>query len=235
MSTHQHGTLLVIGSGPGIGNHVGGLFAAQGFNRVILLARNEERLKQDKRDVESKAGRSGISVETIQVNISDKSALQNALKQVEKIGGEIECVFFNAARILPGKILSEPVETIEEDFQTTIIALYMVAQWAMPRLQAVATSSSTAKPSLIVTNSLLPADPEPALFSLSLVKAAQRNLVISMAKTFEPDGVHVGLITVGGVVAPENKYLNPTYIAEKTWEFFDQKKEARKLEVEIVE
>jgi len=234
MSTHQHGTLLVIGSGPGIGNHVGGLFAAQGFSRVILLARNEERLKQDKKDVESKAGRSGISVETIQVNISDKSALKNALKQVEEIGGEIESVFFNAARILPGKILSEPVETIEEDLQTTIIALYMVAQWAMPRLQAFAASSPAAKPSLIVTNSLLPADPEPTLFSLSLVKAAQRNLVISMAKTFEPE-VHVGLITVGGVVAPENKYLNPTYIAEKTWEFFDQKKEARTLEVEIVE
>ncbi|KAF2490448.1 NAD(P)-binding protein [Lophium mytilinum] len=232
MSSQEQRTVLVIGSGPGIGNHVGATFAAQGFNRVILLARNAERIKKDKKDVESKSGRSGISVETIQADISNKAALKDALNQVEKVGGNIECVFFNAARILPAEILSEPVDTIEEDVNTTIIALYQVAQWAIPRLEALAASSSSVKPSLLVTNSFLAADPLPFLFSLSLVKAAQRNLVISLAKTFESKGIRVGLVTVGGAVAPENKHLNPTYIAEKIWGFFDQ---GKGLEVEIVE
>lgn len=69
--------------------------------------------------------------------------------------------FFDAVRIVPGELL-ESVETIEEDFKvcafvsfdlrfhaninlkTTNIALYIVAQWAIPRLQALSASSAAA-------------------------------------------------------------------------------------------
>jgi hypothetical protein len=53
------------------------------------------------------------------------------------------------------------------------MALYRVAQWAMPRLQKFAESNASAKPTLLVTNSAPPWDPIPQLLSLSLVKAAQ--------------------------------------------------------------
>ncbi|OCK89697.1 uncharacterized protein K441DRAFT_734769 [Cenococcum geophilum 1.58] len=110
--------------------------------------------------------------------------------------------FFNAARIVLGGLL-ESVETIEENFETTNIALYIVAQWAIPRLRALSASSAAAKSSLLVTNSLLYANPIPQLFSLSLVKAAQCSLVMSLAKTFNSSGIHIALVTVGGAVAPE--------------------------------
>lgn len=160
--------------------------------------------------------------------------------------------FFNAARIVPGE-LSESAETIEGDFKvcafvsfdlrfhanttlkTTNIALYIVAQWVIPRLQALSASSAAAKPSLLVTNSLLYANSIPQLFSLSLVKAAQCSLVMSLAKTFNSSGIHVALMTVGGAVAPENKSLNPRNIADQTWEPFDQEKDAWSWETEILE
>lgn len=75
-----------------------------------------------------------------------------------------------------------------------------------------------------MTNSFLYRDPLPEVFSLTITKAAQRSLVEMMAQTFAPQGVHVGLISVGGPVAPEKKVLNPTNIAEKTWEFFENGK-----------
>jgi hypothetical protein len=78
------------------------------------------------------------------------------------------------------------------------------------------------KPALLVTNSALPWDPVPQLLSLSLVKAAQRNMVQSFNRAFADRGVHVGLISVEGQVAPENKVLNPTTIAEKTVEFWER-------------
>jgi len=235
MSTRHYGTLVVIGSGPGIGNHVAAAFAAKGFNHIVLLARNEERLEQDKAVIVSKAGKPDIFIDTIKVDISDATALQGALRKLEKVEHAIECIFFNAARVVPGELLLESVETIEEDFKTTNIALYIVAQWAIPRLQALAASSTPATPSLLVTNSLLYADPIPQLFSLSLVKAAQRSLVMSLAKTFNSSGIHIALITVGGDVAPENKHLNPRNIADQTWELFDQEKDTWGWEVEILE
>jgi NAD(P)-dependent dehydrogenase (short-subunit alcohol dehydrogenase family) len=70
---------------------------------------------------------------------------------------------------------------------------------------------------------------------LSLTKAAQRNLTESLAKVYGPQGVHVGLIIVGGPVAPENKKLNPAHIAERTWELYGQEKDKWTLEVDIRE
>lgn len=110
-----------------------------------------------------------------------------------------------------------------------------MAQWCVPKFQALAKSNPAAKPSLLVTNSVLYKDPVPAVFSLTLTKAAQRAMVECLYQTFKNSGVHCGLISVGGEVAPENKTLNPDNIAQKTWAFFDQPKESWELEVEIME
>jgi hypothetical protein len=75
-----------------------------------------------------------------------------------------------------------------------------------------------------VTNSHFPWDPSPQFISLSLTKASQRNLVQSYSLAFPDSGVHIGLVSVEGAVAPENKNLNPVNIAQKTWEFFESGK-----------
>lgn len=75
----------------------------------------------------------------------------------------------------------------------------------------------------------------PELFSLSLVKTAQRNLVQSLHAAYKPEGIHVGSILVGGIVSPEAKELNPTRIAEVTWDLFEQSRENMALEVTIYE
>jgi len=79
---------------------------------------------------------------------------------------------------------------------------------------------------------LLWRDPFPMFFSLSLVKASQRNLVESLRLSFP--GVHVALLNVGGQVSKEDKYLNPTAIAEKFWELYAQEKEAWTLDLDVL-
>jgi hypothetical protein len=107
-------------------------------------------------------------------------------------------------------------------FQTTTLALYIIAQHYIPKLQAVAKANSSLKPALLVTNSHLPWDPAPQLLSLSIVKASQRNMVQSFKRAFDDSGVQIGLISVEGVVAPENKVLNPVTIAERTVAFWEK-------------
>jgi hypothetical protein len=77
--------------------------------------------------------------------------------------------------------------------------------------------------------------PMPELFSLSLVKAAQRSLVQSLDMVYRTKGVHIALISVGSYVAPSQKNCNPENIAKKTWELFEQKKEDWTGEIEIEE
>lgn len=46
-------------------------------------------------------------------------------------------------------------------------------------------------------------------------------MVQSFNRAFSEAGVHIGLISVGGAVKPENKVLNPKTIAERTVTFWE--------------
>jgi len=240
MASHpQRGALIVIGSGPGIGNHVAALFASRGFSRVVLIARNSERLQKDKEMVLDQVGKDSVSVDTIRCDISESSSLSEAIRQIDQLQISTECVFFNAARVAYSKLLEFPAEEIEQDFRVRLFArrypAHLLTMCAVPRLLDLSAKEASSKPSLLVTNSLVYKDPIPDLFSLCLTKSAQRNLVVSMAKIYNTKGIHVGLISVGGRVETEAKHLNPKNIAERTWGLFDQDRDSWDLEVEILE
>ncbi|KAF2273868.1 NAD(P)-binding protein [Westerdykella ornata] len=211
-------TIVVFGSGPGIGSHVAAQFASQGFTHIILLARNEKRLQEDKGAVVK--ANPDAKVDILTVDLEDIKSIPAVLKQIDNLTTAVDVVFFNAAIIRFAEPLKAPVEELEQDFKITNLALYVVAQWAVPKLQQHAKDSPSAKPALIVTNSHLPWDPIPQLLSLSLTKASQANMVKSFHVAFSGSGVHFGLIRVEGIVDPQNKVLNPRTIAEKTWEFY---------------
>ncbi|KAL3470102.1 hypothetical protein BJX99DRAFT_57311 [Aspergillus californicus] len=236
MSTDNR-LLVLIGSGPGIGRAVASRFAQQHFDRIALIARNAQRLKED-RDavlVVAESAKRDVEVQTWQVDINNVEKLQTALNEISEFGS-LECLYFNAARVAGSTLLEFPIEGIEEDLRVSIVALYAATQWAMPILLKKAQSQpKDSKPSLLVTNSLLPMSPIPQVFSLSMVKAAQANLVKSLEKEFSPQGVHVGLVAVGGIVAPDHKAWNPTNVAEQAWKLFAQKPEEWTGQVTIYE
>ncbi|KUJ13098.1 putative short-chain alcohol dehydrogenase [Mollisia scopiformis] len=221
-------TLLMIGSGPGIGLSTASLFASKKFSKVALISRNKERLVTDREAVLAAA--KNTDVKTWVADVVDSEKYKNVLKEVEEWSGEgVDCVIFNAARVEPSTLLEFPEEEIVKDFMTTNIALYTTAQWALPLLSKM---KEEQKPSFLVTSSLLWKQPVPFVFSLSLVKASQRNLVETMKMTF-PD-IHIALLNVGGVVSPEDTYLNPPAIAEKFWELYAQEKSAWTFDLEIL-
>lgn len=122
--------------------------------------------------------------------------------------------------------------TVADRGQTTNLGLYVAAQWAIPLLKDTASGTS---PSFFVTSTTqLYKEPVPDLVSLSLVKSAQRSLVLSLHAKFGTE-VHIALLSVGGVVAPDKKNLSPDNIADKAWDLYKQPKSAWARETEIHE
>jgi NAD(P)-dependent dehydrogenase (short-subunit alcohol dehydrogenase family) len=212
-------TLLVVGSGPGIGRAVTALFASKRYTNVVLLARRTESLATEKAAVE--ASSPGVNVKVYAVDVTDPVAVAKALDDADAAFGKPETVFFNAARVLPSAFFEHDVKEIEYDLKINVSALYLLAARYIPHLVSLAKEGDN-KPALLVTSSALPQHPIPQLFALSLVKAAQRNLVQSLNLTYAPEGVHVGVINVAGQVSPEDPVRNPTNIAEQTWKWFEQ-------------
>ncbi len=252
-------TIVVVGSGPGIGRSVTSLFASKRYNNVALIARRAEQLELERRALKGTVGPQ-VNVRTYAVDIADDEAFLKALQSVEAELGKPECVFFNAARVLPSHLLSHDVKDIEYDFkacnpccdhepdtagkhqetladscirQINVSALYTCAQRVIPQLIDLAKVDKAAMPALIVTSSMLPQHPIPQLFALSLAKAAQRNLMQSLAATYSNQGVHLGLINVSGQVSLTDDVLNPTNIAAKSWEWCVQSKDHPTFEVVI--
>lgn len=86
-------------------------------------------------------------------------------------------------------------------------------------------------PSFLVTSGLLHDEPIPILFSLSIVKAAQRTLVLSLQRLY-PD-IHVALLLIGGGVSFEEEVRNPANIAEDLWKLYAQEKSKWAVEVTL--
>lgn len=144
--------------------------------------------------------------------------------------GAPEVVVYNAARINSGTLGQYTPADILEDFKIPNLGLCTTASVLVPHLQALAKSRPDAHPTLFVTSSPLIHQPSAPVFSLSMAKAAQANLVKLLAA--ENEGVvHVALVTVGGQVTPEEKVTNPSNIATKFWELYEQKKGSWQFEM----
>jgi short-subunit dehydrogenase len=232
MSAYTNNILLVLGSGPGIGNAVAAHFASKRFNRIALLARNETRLLSDAESVRRAAADHNVEVRTWSVDLGKIDALTKVLAKVAA-WGTVEMVFFNAARVVGSKFFETPIEEIRYDFEITNIALYEVSRWAYPTLKALAAQDSSAKPMILVTNSGLWIAPMAELFTLSLTKAAQRNLVESLSQIAVKDDIHVALLSPMGMVTPEMKNRNPKNIASKAWDLYAEEKGHWSLETQI--
>lgn len=111
-------TLLVIGSGPGIGIHVAIAFGKRDFSNIILLSRNEEHLERDKERLVRIIGNHAVNVTTQQVDIADDAKLRHVLAHIAE-SMTVDCVFFNAARVAPSQMFDFPVEEIKRDFDVS--------------------------------------------------------------------------------------------------------------------
>jgi hypothetical protein len=113
----------------------------------------------------------------------------------------------------------------------TNLALYETAKWAVPLLKENAVEDRS--PSLLVTSTTqLWREPVPALVALSMVKSAQRALVLSLNSHYGND-IHIGLVSVGGVVDPDKKNLSPDNIAEQAYALYRQPRDKWEREIEI--
>lgn len=113
-------TLLILGSGPGIGVAIASNFSVRGFTHIALVSRDSTRLAKDQDTVLDAIQERGYScqVKTWTCDLADFAALERVLGEVEGFG-EVEVVVFNAARVAGKGPLEEGVESIEGDFRVS--------------------------------------------------------------------------------------------------------------------
>jgi NAD(P)-dependent dehydrogenase (short-subunit alcohol dehydrogenase family) len=208
---------IIIGAGPGIGASVAQRLAREGL-AVAVLARSRATVDSALASLDAiRADSVGVTAD-----VTDEQALRAALDEVVDRLGVPEVLVYNAA-------------LIQSDALGELTAQQQLDAWAVNVVGAITAvahlgpaMAHAGRGTILLTGGM--PEPVPEATSLSLGKAGVRALAHLLAREYEPAGVHVATVTVGGTVAPGSAF-DPDEIAETYWRLHTQAPGAWEREV----
>lgn len=220
---------VIIGVGPGTGAAVAERFSEAGY-RVVLGARNEEQLAEIALGLESAVVRP--------VDASDPAALATMLESVEAELGRIDILVYNASGGGFKNLDDATVEDLETGWRVTALGLFAAAKAVTPGMQARGAGC------IIVTGATASLRGGPNALPFAQAKAAQRSIAESLARQLGPQGIHVALVVIDGVInlkrtreampdKPDSFFLKPAEIAETYFRIATQGRSAWSFLVDL--
>jgi NAD(P)-dependent dehydrogenase (short-subunit alcohol dehydrogenase family) len=207
MRKHMPGA-IVIGAGPGIGTSVARRFAGAGLP-VSVLARSRATVDGALAALaDAPAGTLGLTAD-----VTDEVALRAALDQAVARFGVPDVLVYNAALIQRDRVGDLSAAQHLEAWAVNVVGAITAVAHLGPAM------ARAGRGTILLTGGM--PEPLPDVTSLSLGKAGVRALAESLARAYEPAGVHVATVTVAGTVAPGSAF-DPDEVAEEYWRLHTQ-------------
>jgi len=206
--------LYIIGAGPGIAQGVAEKFGSEGYE-IVLFARNEARLQTQVASLH----KAGISASYYLTDAGQTDNLRISILKAVSEKGSPTILHYNAASMKMVNILEESADSLVADFRLT-------AANALTAVKAVKDSmKGNPDATILLTGGGFAMYPSSDFGSLSVGKAAVRNLGQSLFRALKVDGIHVGTVTVCGMVSADDAKYSPKAIAEQFWKLHNSREE----------
>lgn len=204
MATETKRPVIVVAAGPGVGLAVAKRFSRDG-HPAALIARRPAALGQMTADIAEIGG----TARGYAVDVTDMTALSDALARIVAEMGAPEVLVWNGGRWVETPALALDPATLETDLRLTTVGALVAAQAVTPAMEAAGGGS------ILVTGGGLALAPHygGAVPALTAGKAAVRALVHAAASEFATRRIHLGTVTIAGQVAPGGPF-DPDRIAE---------------------
>lgn len=207
MSAPERRLVLVAGAGAGLGAACLRRFAAEG-RKAIGLARSEPDPALGDLDIR-------------RCDLADPAATRAAIEAVIAEHGAPETVIHNTSHLVIKPFLDLAPEEIEATWRAMVLTAAHLAQAALPAMVA------AGRGTLIFSGATASLRGGARFAALASPKFALRGLAQSLAREFQPQGVHVAHVILDGIIdsarsrarhnlEPE-KMMNPAEIAEVYW------------------
>lgn len=219
----------VVGVGPGNGAAFARRFAKDGYS-VALLARNAGYLDDLKASIDGAAA--------YPCDATDPDAVESSFKAIARDLGPVDVLLYNAGSGVFATVEQTTPESFELSWRINTMGLFLTAQQVIPAMKEKGAGS------IIVTGATASLRGGANFAAFASAKAAQRNLTQSMARHLGPQGIHVALVIVDGMVdlprtrkmmpdAPEERFLKPDDIAESVYFLSQQAPSAWTFEFDV--
>ena len=183
--------VVVVGAGPGVSGSLARLYAAEGWS--VGLVGNDEAVLAD-----LAATLAGVQVERRVADVSDPVAGRQAVAGVAERLGRVDVLHVNPSAYREADPLHLAVEDLLDDVRLGVGVLLTAVQAAHPWMGPGARVSAT--------GSMAADEPNHVAASLGVQKAGLRNLVLSLDRTLQAEGMRAVSITVRGALAKEGTF-----------------------------
>jgi short-subunit dehydrogenase len=179
-------TALVTGASSGIGQSFARRLAAEGFLKIVLVARREERLLQLQAELEAKEGCTCV---VVALDLAATGAAQSLVQSLEALGvSEVDVVINNAGFGLLGPLESLPIDKASSMVDLNCRAVVEIAHAFLPGMK------KRGRGAMIITSSVVGAVPTPWFSVYAATKAF--DLYLGEALHAECQGSGVDVLTV---------------------------------------
>jgi short-subunit dehydrogenase len=186
-------TIAVVGAGPGIGMSVAKRFGREGFN-VAVIARNTESLEK----LVQELGNLGIDAAAFRADVLDRVGLVAALQEVTTRFGSIDVLEYSPTPGFESMRGPRDIDVENEQFHLDLQVLGAIAavRTVLPAMLERQTGS------LLFTTAASAQHPAAITASFGVAAGALLNYVRLLHKGLSVSGIHVGLVSVAGLVVP---------------------------------
>lgn len=206
--------IIIVGAGPNFSLGIAEKFAEHNFS-IGFISRNEEKLKAQVADFKAK----GIKAEYSVADAYNTAQLENAVKELSSKLGNVDVLFYNAAAMKFKNIIDENAADLVDDFKMSVANAFHCVKTLHQQLKET-------NGAVLFTGGGLALYPNVQVGSLSLTKAALRNLAFQLHEVLKQDNIYAGTLTVNNSIKLESETHSPKILADKFWEMYVNRIEA---------
>jgi NAD(P)-dependent dehydrogenase (short-subunit alcohol dehydrogenase family) len=220
---------VVAGVGPGNGVALARRFAAGGY-RLALLARDGAKMEDVASGIDGAQGYA--------CDVTDRASVDHIFTRIRDKIGEIDTLLFNAGSGVFKGVEEITPDEFERAWRVNAYGALLCSQAVIPSMKRRGFGA------IIFTGATASLRGGKTTAAFAPAKAAQRSLAQSMARSLGPNGIHVGLIIVDGVVdtpatrgampdKPDDFFIDPMGVAETAWQLAHQDPSAWTFELDV--
>ncbi|HXF66306.1 MAG TPA: SDR family NAD(P)-dependent oxidoreductase [Burkholderiales bacterium] len=234
----QTETAVIVGAGPGLGAALARRFARAEMN-VVMAARNPARIEALACEY------SGIQHRCIaaQCDATREQDVERLFAQVAQEFGVAQLVVYNAGVFVRKGVLDTTAEEFERCWRALCFGGFLVAREAV-RAMLGARAGSRHRGTLVFTGATASLRGSAQFQNLAVGKFGLRALAQSLAREFQPQGIHVAHVVIDGQIesalpgrsAAErgaDAVLSPEAVAESYYQLHRQPPSAWTLELDL--
>lgn len=201
-------SILIVGAGSGLSLAVARMFGKQGF-KVGLISRNKKNLET------LSLALSTANIENYHevADVSNSDELHIAINTLNHHLKGVDVLFYNVGNVKQKHILEEDPQSLTDDFLINVVGLQQSYNYLRNTLK-------DKKGSVLVSGGGFAMFPNEDYGSLSLGKAAIRNLAVQLNHIGKNDDIYVGILNIAGHITRDSASHTPEKVAEKFWTLY---------------